>query len=135
MRPRGWKTHPQGPILGSVHRIAKRLARPLAFVLIAAQLLLAVPAMAHAQVTAGAATQSHCQGMDMGMDNDSDQCPCCPDGANSMSDCLTSCTLIAAIVPTLQFDSVPAPTAQVYLEPARLTPTFSEPPLKPPPIA
>ena len=63
-----------------MYRLARRLARPLAFLVIAAQLLLAVPAMANATVSAFATTEMHCDHMDVHGDT---PCPCCPDGASS----------------------------------------------------
>jgi hypothetical protein len=118
-----------------MRRFAQRFARPLAFILIAAQLLLAVPAeaVAAAQSHASVTSQTHCESM--GSADQDDHCPCCPDDADSMNDCLTTCNLVVAIAPSLHFDHVPAPAAQTYLEPTRLTPALSEPPLKPPPIA
>ena len=66
----------------------------LVYLVIAAQLLLAVPAMSSAFV-ASAAQTAGCGGM--APDSHGDHCPCCPDGVTTMADCLVSCTLAAAI--------------------------------------
>jgi hypothetical protein len=96
--------------------------------LIAAQLLLAVPAMA--SVPAASPSQD--------MAHDGSAChemPCCPDGAESMADCLASCTLIAAVAPDISPVHVPTRTADMFVAPSSAVASLSEPPLKPPPIA
>ena len=81
-----------------MYRLARRLARPLAFLVIAAQLLLVVPAMANATVSAAATTEMHCDHTDAHGDA---PCPCCPDGASSGTDCLVSCMLSAVAAPAI----------------------------------
>lgn len=114
-------------------RAVRRLTKPLTCLLIAAQLLLAVPAMATASVASASSSQTPCDGMPM--PGGDDHCPCCPDGVNSMKGCLASCLLAAIVTPAiviLQIDSLPAePFADI---PHTLN-AFSDPPLKPPPIA
>jgi hypothetical protein len=115
----------------------KRMARPVALLVIAAQLLLGLPAMATAQVPAAAGTQAPCADMPAshGLGAKHDGCPCCPDGAGSMKDCLVMCTLAAAVTPSV-FVVVVAPSQAPSLVefPGFLT-ALSDPPLKPPPIA
>lgn len=104
--------------------------------LIAAQLLLAVPAVASVQVPAQAQEKSHdqlpCHEMPM---SGGDEMPCCPDGAESMKDCLASCTLIAAIAPGISVVPVTAQTSDSFVDSSHTVASLSEPPLKPPPIA
>jgi len=110
-----------------VEPVRKRMLKPLVYVLVAAQLLLAVPAMS-ANTFSGAAS-SHSAPCD------ADPCPCCPDGAASMKDCLASCTLAAVAAfttPVLLHAAVPAP--RVDATPSAPLHSLSDPPLKPPPI-
>ena len=109
----------------------RRLARPLAFLLITAQLLLAVPAVASAHVNRAAAEEMPCAGMEM---SDDHHCPCCPDGVDSMSDCLASCLLGFAATPVISVAHIATTPDAPFIEPARLAETASDPPLKPPPI-
>jgi len=108
----------------------RRLARYLLPMLAAAQLLLAVPAMA--SVPANSDGASPCDHMAMTGDHD---CPCCPDGTESMKDCLTSCLLAALITsdvaPVIAMAHVPAE----YVDAAYRIPSPADPPVKPPPIA
>jgi hypothetical protein len=100
--------------------------KPLVYLLVVAQLLLAVPAMAFA--TGG-------DPMGMAAMSTSDHCHCCPAGAQSMQDCLAACTLAAAAAPTMQGAACTmALPARVDVPlPAPLD-SVSIPPLKPPPI-
>ena len=104
----------------------RRHARSIAFLIAAAQLLLAVPAIATASVAA-----APCAGM---TESHNDSCPCCPDGVESMKDCLATCTLFAA-VPVV----VVVSQASISADPVEATfghflSTAAPPPLKPPPI-
>ena len=104
-----------------------RLLKPLVYLLVAAQLLLAVPV--------GASVATPCDEMEMAGTNDSDPCPCCPDGADSMKDCLASCTLAAIAAPATQvLARASAPSLRVESEPSAPLVSLSDPPLKPPPI-
>jgi hypothetical protein len=111
--------------------VRKRLFKPLVYLLVAAQLLLAVPAMAHSQTQSG--TSAPCdQVAHMAA---TQECPCCPDGSMSMSDCLVSCTLASATAPVrLDQIRVSAPALRVEAMPAIAYASHSAPPLKPPPI-
>ena len=103
--------------------------KPLAFLFLATQLLLAVPAGASTQAT----HKTPCAAMP-GMQSD-DPCPCCPDGVASLKDCLASCTL-AATIPAFAF-TIPVVRSHDVVTPTSTTPTAwaADPPLKPPPIA
>ena len=103
--------------------------KPLAFLFLATQWLLAIPAGASTHET----HKTACAAMP-GMQAD-DHCPCCPDGASSLKDCLASCTL-AATIPAVQF-SIPVVRSHDVVTPVSTTPTAwaADPPLKPPPIA
>ena len=104
------------------------------YLVVAAQLLLAVPAMSSAFATS-AAHSAACGGMAPTQHHDgAGHCPCCPDGIATTADCLASCTLAAAI-PTVRvvvtpviFSAAPAP------EPQEITSHFDDPPPEPPPI-
>jgi hypothetical protein len=112
-----------------VHHVRKSLIKPLVYLLVAAQLLLAVPAIAVAPVDSVACDHT-------AMASGGDECPCCPDGAHSMSSCLVSCSVGAASMPTHQFAArVLAPSVRVASAPVAPFNSLSDPPLKPPPIA
>jgi hypothetical protein len=98
--------------------------KPLVLLLVAAQLLLAVPAMAFAQTTsASTSSTTH------------DECPCCPEGADSMKDCLASCTLAAVASSNVPLPARPsAPSLGVEGSPSAPLASLADPPLKPPPI-
>jgi hypothetical protein len=108
----------------------KRSIRPLACVLIAAQLLLSAPVVS-ALTAASASDAMPCAGL---MSGDPEPCPCCPDGTESMAQCLSACTAAfviavkpSAIVPVSEPSSASAP---LFVPLA----VFAEPPIKPPPI-
>jgi len=108
-----------------------RRTRLQVYLVVAAQLLLAVPAMSSAFVAA-AAESAACGSMPSG--DHGDHCPCCPDGVTTMTDCLASCTLAAAIpVEWIVSDPVPiSPTPAP--EPPTLASYVDDPPPEPPPI-
>jgi hypothetical protein len=110
----------------------RSLSKPLIYVLIAAQLLLALPAMASAQTGAAAGHEMPCD--EMPMPAGDDPCPCCPDGTNSMTDCLVACTLAATAAPTILIPQAAAMAAQRIVEIPSYFDTLSDPPIKPPPI-
>jgi hypothetical protein len=111
----------------------RRFSQSLIYVLIAAQLLLAVPAMASAPAGASAAHEMPCD--EMPMPAGGDPCPCCPDGSDSMTDCLVSCTLAATAAPSISIVHVTSGAAPPLAEIFHSFDTPSDPPLKPPPIA
>ena len=115
-----------------MYRLARRHARPLAFLVIAAQLLLAVPAMANATVSADAAAEMHCDHIDAHGDA---PCPCCPDGASSGTDCLVSCMLSAVAAPAIFIVTIAAPDTPAFVQTTFAPDHFFQPPLNPPPIA
>jgi hypothetical protein len=116
-----------------MHRLARKFAKPLAFLVIAAQLLLAVPATASAPAAAPAAAEMPCDGMPM--DGGEHPCACCPDGAGSMTDCLVSCLLAAATAPTILFTPARTVPTDSFVDLPYTARSLSDPPLKPPPIA
>ena len=115
-----------------MYRLARRLARPLAFLVIAAQLLLVVPAMANATVSAAATTEMHCDHTDAHGDA---PCPCCPDGASSGTDCLVSCMLSAVAAPAIFVATAALPDTPEFIQTTFAPDPFFQPPLNPPPIA
>lgn len=117
-----------------MHRLARKFAKPLTFLVIAAQLLLAMPATASAPAAAApASAEMPCDGMPMPTGDD--PCPCCPDGATSMTDCLVSCLLTAATAPTIHFMQSGPILTEAFVDLPFAVHTLSDPPLKPPPIA
>jgi hypothetical protein len=112
-------------------RRVRRFVKPLSYLLIAAQLLLVVPAVAMSQVAGSAAADMPCNGMPMG---DGDHCPCCPDGVDSMRDCLASCMLAVAATPADLTVHVLALPYFGFTEPGYAAGTTTDPPLNPPPI-
>jgi hypothetical protein len=126
-----WCPAPDRHIFGYV----RDLVKPLAFLYVAVQLLLAVPAGASAGALAQAGMhQNPCEHMAV-VPAQGDHCPCCPDGTSSVRDCLASCTLAA----TMSVSLMPVPAtperAQAASVLACAIPSASEPPLKPPPIS
>ncbi len=119
--------------LPGMHRLARKFAKPLAFLVVAAQLLLAVPAMAFAPAASTASAEMPCDGMPMPAGDE--PCPCCPDGAMSMTDCLVSCLLSAATAPTRVLTQAVSTPAEAIVDLPYTAETLSDPPLKPPPIA
>ena len=118
-----------------VHPV-NRWQRILVRVLVVAQLLAAAP-LASAQPAAERADAMPCaEMMDMtAMTGDADGCPCCPDGADSLRNCLASCTLAAAALPNSQtLVRAVMPAARVDAAPSAPLVSLSDPPLKPPPI-
>jgi hypothetical protein len=114
----------------------KRWQRILVRVLVVAQLLSAAP-LVSARPAADRADAMPCADMmDMSaMPAHADHCPCCPDGADSLRDCLTSCTLAAVALPdTFVFSRTPVPALRVDAAPSAPLHSLSDPPLKPPPI-
>lgn len=103
-----------------MRRWARKFARPLAVLFVVAQLMSYVPpAAAH---SSSAQDSSH-------------SCPCCPDGARSMADCLASCTMTAFLAPSFTLpmvETMPAFAAASVAPPVQY---LSDPPIKPPPIA
>jgi hypothetical protein len=114
-----------------------RFNRPLAFLLIAAQLLLAMPAFSASVVASAAspATQSEppCHGMSGRTSPDDPGTPSCCD-SSSMQTCLAYCTLGAAMVMNSSLPTSPAARINAQPAPAAFVAAASPPPLKPPPI-
>jgi hypothetical protein len=116
-----------------MHRLARKFAKPLAFLVVAAQLLLAVPAMAFAPVAFATPAEMPCDGMPTPASDE--PCPCCPDGATSMTDCLVTCMFSAVTAPTIVFTPAVSTPAEAIVDLPYTAETLSDPPLKPPPIA
>jgi hypothetical protein len=108
----------------------KRIFRPLLYVLIAAQLLLSAPVVS-ALSAASASNAIPCADMMMG---DTEPCPCCPEGTESMAQCLSACAAaFGFVVAHSGFVAEPEPSSASAPLFAPLA-VFSEPPIKPPPI-
>jgi hypothetical protein len=116
-----------------VRRLLNRLAKPVALLVIAAQLLLGFSPLASARAPAAAGTHAPCDETAVASHNDG--CPCCPDDASSMKDCLVMCTLAAAVTPSEFVVAVTPSHGVAFVEFADYVTTLSDPPLKPPPIA
>ncbi|HET9472471.1 MAG TPA: hypothetical protein VFO82_01175 [Steroidobacteraceae bacterium] len=116
-----------------MNRLARKFAKPLTLLVIAAQLLLAVPAMASVPAASQTSASMPCDGMPMPTGDD--PCPCCPDGATSMTDCLVSCLLTAATAPTILLNQAGSVPTEDFVDLPHAAHTLSDPPLKPPPIA
>lgn len=115
-------------------RIVRRFPQLLVYVVVAAQLLLAVPAMAAAQLGSAPNHQVPCDEMSMPAAGDG-PCPCCPDGADSMTDCLVTCTLAATAAPSVSISHVVSTNTPPAVETFHCFESASDPPLDPPPIA
>jgi hypothetical protein len=116
-----------------VRRLLNRLAKPVALLVIAAQLLLGFSPLASAQPPAAPGTHAPCD--EMAAAHHDDGCPCCPDDAGSMKDCLVMCTLAAAVTPSEFVVAVTPSHGVAFVEFADYATSLSDPPLKPPPIA
>jgi hypothetical protein len=116
-----------------VRRFLNRLLRPVALLIVAAQMLLVFPAMATAQAPAASGTHAPCA--EMPAPNPDDGCPCCPDNAGSMKGCLVMCSLAAAITPSEFVVAVTPSHAAPFVEHSNHQTSLADPPLKPPPIA
>jgi hypothetical protein len=113
-----------------------RWQRILVRVLVVAQLLSVAP-FATAMPAAEHTDAMPCaEAMNMSsMPADKGDCPCCPDGADSLRDCLASCTLAAVALPdTPVLARAPVPALRVDAAPSTPLHFLSDPPLKPPPI-
>jgi len=118
-------------MFGTVNR---RLARPLIYVLVAAQLLLSAPVVtALSPSTSDGATEMPCADS-MPKADDSKPCPCCPDGTTSMAGCLSACTASAAMPPTLSIHVSSVAAMPVIVAATSNLADLADPPLKPPPI-
>ena len=116
-----------------VRRLLNRLTKPVALLVIAAQLLLGVPAMATTQAPAASGTHAPCD--EMPAPNHEDGCPCCPDDSGSMKGCLVMCSLAAAITPSEFVVAVTPSRAAPIVGYSDYHSSLADPPLKPPPIA
>ena len=114
----------------------KAWKRLIVQVLVAAQLISAAP-LANALPAAESTESMPCAEM-MGMANmpsDSGDCPCCPEGADSVAACLAACAAASGITSSFA-------VSQARVDSLRVTPPIVaahsrafDPPLKPPPIA
>jgi hypothetical protein len=112
--------------------VDRRNFKPWVYVVVAAQLFLTLPATSSSLGAAVSAAAAPCDQMASASNDD---CPCCPDGVQSMRDCLVTCTMAAAATPPAIPDaSAPRPRQQVPALEFRLKFAASDPPLKPPPI-
>ena len=108
------------------------LVKPLVFLYLVTQLLLAIPAGAAASAPVHS-PQGSCAHMSSAPAHE--RCPCCPDGAGSMKDCLAACTLAATM--TAPQITVPVVHSRQAVFPILTLDAAwtADPPLKPPPIA
>ncbi len=113
--------------------VKTRLLRPLVYILVAAQLLLAPPVVsAFVSGDFGSAVVTPCAG-EMPVAAESDPCPCCPDGI-SKAECLANCTAVVAAAPSLPLVTVCIVANVIAIAPVSGVVCLSDPPLKPPPI-
>jgi len=113
-----------------------RWHRILIRVLVVAQLLAAAPLVNALPIADHADAMPCAESMGMtAAPADGDECPCCPDGADSLRDCLASCTLAATALPVdFMLTRTAAPALRVDAAPFAPLHSRSDPPLKPPPI-
>jgi hypothetical protein len=115
--------------------VNRSFIRTLLYVLVAGQVLLSAPiASALGKGANAAAAEMPCADS-MPPTDDSNPCPCCPDGTSSIAACLSACTASIAALPVLAVSVVrtvalPSPVAAF----PQIT-DLADPPLKPPPIA
>jgi hypothetical protein len=113
----------------------RKLARPLIYVLVAAQLLLSAPIVsAMAGEMASPAKDMACADMTPRTE-DSKPCPCCPDGVMSMAACLSACAAAVAALPSVRIYLSAVTAAPAIVPRFASIAELADPPLKPPPIA
>ena len=118
-------------MFGTVNR---RIARPLVHVLVAAQLLLSAPVVtAMAPVASTHSADMPCADS-MPKADDSKPCPCCPEGTISMAGCLSACTAVTAVPPTLSIQVSNAAAMHAIVPASSPFADRADPPLNPPPI-
>jgi len=105
--------------------------RILIQLLVVAQLLTAAPLTVAQPAAEGAGAMPCAEMMDMA---DADDCPCCPEGADSVAACLSACVAAAGMTPSFTFSLARADKPRVCLPMAIAHSRLSDPPTKPPPI-
>jgi len=115
-------------MVGSVMR---RTFRPVAYALIAAQLLLSAPMVNAFALLQGGATPC---AESMADRKHVSECPCCPDGVQSMAGCLSACISASAIAPSAPSIAVSTGLVETRGLTAVHVANLADPPLKPPPI-
>jgi hypothetical protein len=113
-----------------------RWKRTLVRILVVAQLLAAAP-FASAFPVEKHPDSMPCAGM-MDMANlpaDSHECPCCPDGTDSIAACLSACVAAVGISSSFTFTLIRGDTPRARLPIVTAHSRVSDPPTKPPPIA
>jgi len=113
----------------------KRWQGILIRVLVMAQLLTAAP-LALAQPAPESAGAMPCAEM-MNMADGAagtDECPCCPEGADSVAACLSACVAAAGMPPSFTLSLARAEKPRVCLPIVIAHSRVSDPPTKPPPI-
>ena len=116
----------------------KRWKRILVQVLVVAQIVCAAP-VASALPAGQSAEEMPCAGMmdmesrhsDLGSDN----CPCCPEGSDSVAACLAACAVAAGLTASYAMPVISAGTPRAQLPIVTAHSRLFDPPLKPPPIA
>jgi hypothetical protein len=114
----------------------KTWKRILVQVLAAAQFIAAAP-LASALPAAGSTESMPCAEM-MGMESassDSGECPCCPDGADSVAACLAACVAASGVTSSFALSQARADSLRVSLPIVAAHSRAFDPPLKPPPIS
>jgi hypothetical protein len=114
----------------------KRWKRILVQVLVAAQLICAAP-LASALPVAASNDSMPCAEM-MGMaavPSHPGDCPCCPEGADSVAACLSACAASSGITSSFPVSQVRTDTFRITLPIVVAHSRAFDPPLKPPPIA
>jgi len=109
----------------------RRILRPVVHALTAAQLLLSAPMVNAFTLLQGEATP--CAESMAGKEHVS-ECPCCPDGVQSMAACLSACISAAGIVPSVASIAVSTSHVETRDFAAVHVASLADPPLKPPPI-
>jgi hypothetical protein len=117
-----------------VARVHRRTVSRMVFALVAAQFLCAPSAVqALAAITAAHSDNAHCA--EVMSPGDSDACPCCEDGSQSVAACLSNCTATTGAVPTFEIPATRATPSRVPARPLGCLAALADPPLNPPPIA
>lgn len=114
----------------------KRWKLILVQVLVAAQLISAASFVRAMPVPQEAEGMACAEMMDMASTAaNSDNCPCCPEGVDSVAACLAACAAAAGITSPFSVSLVRADSPRVSLPLVVAHSRLFDPPLKPPPIA
>jgi len=114
--------------------VNRRFIRALVYVLVAGQVLLSAPVASAMGNGASAAVAEMPCADSLPQTDESNPCPCCPEGTSGVAACLSACTASVAALPTTVAQLKPTAAVPALAPVSLPAADLSEPPLKPPPI-